>query len=52
MVGGYGELAFQFGLADESQKKFINEQCESVVSAIQRKDFMTAFKVMNQKKLI
>lgn len=45
MLGGYGELAFQFGLVDENQKAFIESQCDDGISSIQKKDFFAAFKV-------
>ena len=45
MVGGYGELAFQFGLLDENQKLYVDQQCETAVASIREKDFYNAFKV-------
>ena len=45
MVGGYGELAFQFGLVDEIQKAFIDSQTNSAIASIQKKDFLAAFQV-------
>lgn len=47
MVGGYGELAFQYGLLDENEKAFVNSQCDDAVASIKQKDFLTAFKVNN-----
>lgn len=46
MLGGYGELAFQFGLIDENEKAFVNAQNEMAISSIQKKDFYSAFKVI------
>jgi hypothetical protein len=45
MVGGYGELAFQFGMVDENEKAFINTQAVTAVDYIKKKDFFSAFKV-------
>jgi len=45
MVGGYGELAFQFGMIDENQKAFIETETQLAISHIQSKDFFGAFKV-------
>ena len=45
MIGGYGELAFQFGLLDENQKAFVNEQSTMLLKYIEKKDFYGAFKV-------
>ena len=46
MVGGYGDLLFQFGLVDENEKSFFDSQTELAISYIQKKDFFSAFKVI------
>ena len=45
MLDAYGELAFQFGMVDENEKDYINQQCEAAVHYIQKKDFYSAFEV-------
>ena len=45
MLGGYGDLAFQFGLLDENQKNFVDSQTAIAIASIARKDFLAAFKV-------
>ena len=47
MLGGYGELAFQFGLLDENQKAFVDEQTSQAINDIKKKDFKSAFEVCN-----
>lgn len=45
MLGGYGDLIFQFGMFDETERDFFNLQCDSAVNYIKKKDFYSAFKV-------
>lgn len=45
MLGGYGELAFQFGLLDENQKAFVDSETMKAINSIKKKDFYGAFKV-------
>ena len=46
MVGAYGDLLFQFGMADENEKAFFDQQAAIATSDIQKKDFYSAFKVV------
>ena len=45
MLGGYGELVFQFGMVDENEREYINQQCETAIHYIRKKDFYSAFEV-------
>ena len=48
MIGGYGEMLFQFGLVDENERDYINLQTETAINYIQNKDFESAFKVCHK----
>lgn len=47
MVGGYGDLLFQFGLVDEMQKAFFDKETATAISYIKNKDFYAAFKIFD-----
>lgn len=46
MIGAYGDLLFQFGMVDENEKAFFDQQAAIATSYIVKKDFYSAFKVV------
>ena len=45
MFGGYAELVYQFGMADEIQRDYIQKASDQAVQLITQGDFLGAFKV-------
>ena len=45
MFGGYADLVYQFGMADENQRDYIQKVSDQAVQLITSGDFLGAFKV-------
>ena len=51
MFNGYGDLLFQFGMLDENEKAYIDNETQKGVDFMEEKDFYQAFLVNTQQKL-
>lgn len=52
MFNGYGDLLYQFGMVDENEKAYIDNETQKGVNFMKQKDFYQAFlvKIYRQPK--
>ena len=52
MFGGYADLVYQFGMADENQRDYIQKVSDEAVQMITQGNFLGAFKVRGKRERV